>query len=506
MTPEIDVEAPPPPTGAIARPPDPLAFGVAVPAVPRLLWLALGVGLLCDLALRSGVASLGGALFVLGTSGALLASGRLRTPTSQVLVAAAPLFGSWLALRTSEWLLPLDLLAAAGLLVLGASLSTGGSFFDLSVPELVQRFGVAALHGCSAPAFLHPVARTVGERARRHGATVPALRGVALAVPVLAVLGGLLASADAVFASIFRVDVASGDLVLHLFLIGLGAWALLGLLRGASGEPVAERAALHAKVGATEVTVLLGSIAVLFALFTASQALALAGGARHVLDTSGLTYAEYARSGFFQLLWVAGLTVALLLGLRPFVSGDEGARTRFRVLGLLVVALTLVIVAAAVRRLGLYQEAFGLTMLRLYCTVFALWVGALIVGVGLVIHGVRADRQWLPGAATVAGLVALFGLNLVNPEALVARHNLDRLAGGREVDAEYLAEGLSIDAVPMIVEHLPALDPATQEELLARIGCPERGHGWAGWNASRSAAAGAIGDTCIPVVEDDLWD
>lgn len=279
------------------RDPDLLAFGVAVPAVPRLLWWALGVGLLCDLALRSGAISLGGSLLVLGTAAALLASGRLRTRTSQAMVAAAPLFGSWLALRSSDWLVPFDVLAAAGLLVLGTSLSNGGSLFDLSVPEAVQRVSVAVLHGCSVPGFLQPVLRAGGDRARQHGGATPALRGALLAAPVLAVLGGLLASADAVFASIFRVDVDGGDLALHLLLVALGAWVLLGLLRNASGAPLATRPPARPWVGATEVSVLLGAVALLFASFAVTQAVALTGGADHVIETAGLTYAEYARRG-----------------------------------------------------------------------------------------------------------------------------------------------------------------------------------------------------------------
>jgi hypothetical protein len=495
MTPSAAV-APPPSAAPPASTADDLGIRVEVPAVPRLLWLAVVVGVLCDLALRSGVASLGGALLVSATTVALFASGRLRTTTSKVLVAAAPLFGMWLALRMSDWLLPLDVLVAFGLLVLGTSLSSGGSLFDLTLPNAGQRVAISVLHGCSVPGFVRPVAATAVKRAGGSGGALPALRGAALAVPVVIVFGALLASADAVFASIFRVDVDTGDLLLHSFLIVLGAWVLLGLLRTASAEPVRTRGELSARLGRTEVTVLLGSIVALFGAFTVAQLVALSKGGQKVLDTAGLSYAEYARSGFFQLLWVAALTVGLLLGVRSGVEDDPSARRRFVHLAEVVVLLTLVIVVVAVRRLGLYQDAFGLTMLRLYCTVFALWVGAVIIGLGVVIAGVRADRHWLPGAALTAGLVVLFGLNVVNPEALVARHNLDRMADGREVDAEYLAEGLALDAVPTIVDRLPALDPATQDDLRARIGCPTPGDGWAGWNASRSAAADATAASC----------
>ena len=99
-------------------------------------------------------------------------------------------------------------------------------------------------------------------------------------------------------------------------------------------------------------------------------------------------------------------------------------------------------------------------------------------------------------ATTRSPSALLFGLNVANPEALVARHNLERLADGQAVDSAYLAEGLSLDAVPTIVDRLPTLDPFTQADLLARIGCPEDGRGWAGHNASRSAAAQALADRC----------
>jgi hypothetical protein len=314
---------------------------------------------------------------------------------------------------------------------------------------------------------------------------------------VIAVLGALLASADAVFASFFELDVDAAGLVQHVVLVGVGAWTLLGLLRTASAEPAGDLPALARRLGRTEMTVLLGSIVALFATFAASQLVALSDGGKHVLSTQGLTYAEYARSGFFQLLWVATLTVGLLLCVRALVDrSDERAHRRFVTMSLVVVALTLLIVVVAVRRLGLYQDAFGLTMLRLYSALFALWVAAIIVALGAAIAGLGRDRSWLPGFAAVAGLVLLLGLNIANPEAIVVRHNLERVADGRAVDSAYLAEGLSLDAVPTIVHLLPTLDPFTQADLLARIGCPERGGGWAGFNASRDAAADALAGRC----------
>ena len=89
MSPDTGVTPLPPPPAPVSVDAT-LATGIAVPAVPRLLWLALGIGALCDLALRSGVVSLGGALLVAGTAVALLASGRLESELARngVLVPA----------------------------------------------------------------------------------------------------------------------------------------------------------------------------------------------------------------------------------------------------------------------------------------------------------------------------------------------------------------------------------------------------------------------------------
>ena len=77
---------------------------------------------------------------------------------------------------------------------------------------------------------------------------------------------------------------------------------------------------------------------------------------------------------------MAALTLVVLLGLRALADlDDQPGRWRFLVLATTAVALTLVIVAVALSRLSLYERAFGLTMLRLYSQVFALWIGTVFV-------------------------------------------------------------------------------------------------------------------------------
>lgn len=471
----------------------PLGLGVNRPADVRVLVAAGVAALLADLAVRSGVAGVAGTLLVVAVVAGLLASGRVAGLEAACVVGAALPFGLFLSLRTSPWLLPLDIMAVAGLLLLGSSLAGGGRLFDLPVPSLAVRAIHATAHGLAAPAFLAaPLTR------RR---PVALLAGAGLALPLIVVLGLLLASADAVFAGFFSWWGSPETVITHAVLLGVGAWGMAGLLRLVSADPAPAPPHLPYRLGHVEATVVVGSLVALFCTFAVAQVIAAAGGARHVLETAGLTYAEYARQGFFQLVAVATITLVALVGLRAITDlSDPADRRRFTVLGEVAIGLTLVILAVAVRRLGLYTEAYGLTMLRFSSLVFTLWIGTVLVLAGLALGGVGAGRAWFTGAALVAGLALLLGLNALNPEAVVARHNVERAARQLAVDPVYLAE-LSDDAVPALVEALPRLEEPERTAVLEAVcaGDDRPFDGWAAANTSRRRATDARQRVCGPV-------
>jgi hypothetical protein len=460
---------------------------------------SLVVGVLFDLAVRSGVAGLAGALVFLGASVALLTSGRVRQAEARAVVALAPVFGLWLMLRTSPWLLPFDFMAACTLLAVGATIGRRGSILDLPPARIVGHCLAVVAHGVLGIGFLRPVLQLGRDRTSRWLAVG---RGLLVGAPIVLLLWALLVNADAVFASFFNFDVDVGEGLLHIVLVVFGAWALLGAIRLASVESPTELAYRRLHLGATEATVVASSVVVLFTLFAGSQVLAATGGADHVLRTEGLTYAEYARSGFFQLLWAAGLTVAGLLGLRALTSEcDERAARRLTRLSLAIVGLTLVIVGVAIRRMMLYENAYGLTMLRLYVVVFAAWLGLALLLVGGLLASVRRDRAWFPGVASLSLLGVLLVLNVVNPEAVVARHNLRRSPTEAPVDETYLAD-LSDDAVPTIVDLLPRLDDSTRARVIAAVGCTGNAsgdRGWAAMNLARGNADHARAKLCRAV-------
>ena len=183
-----------------------------------------------------------------------------------------------------------------------------------------------------------------------------------------------------------------------------------------------------------------------FAAFLVAQAAVIFGGHDYLQRTTGLTYAEYVHQGFGQLTVATALTLLVVWAAARKAPRDDAAdRAWLRgSLGFLCLQ-TLVVVASALHRMSLYQEAYGFTQLRLLVDVFEGWLGLLVLAV--LAAGVALRAAWLPRFALLSGVVALLALAAINPDAWIAQHNLDRYAETGRIDWTYL-RSLSDDAVP----------------------------------------------------------
>jgi hypothetical protein len=451
--------------------------------------LAVGAGaVVTDLALRSGYVGAGGALLTFVLAGILL-SGGLPNRDAWLPLAGVPLFGIWLMLRTSPWLIPFDTLAFLGLLGVAASLARGGSLFDLGFAEAARRSFHGALHFCAGLGYAWGALREevnegpgtaaaahtgAGEGGAPAGPAAPARRsrqaavatGAVLALPLVIVLGALLASADAVFASFFELSTILG----HLLLIAVGATLAAGLLRMAAAKPLPAAAPGPRWLGPLEAVIVLVAVDLLFAVFATAQLVALSEGGRRIIETAGLTYADYARSGFFQLVAAAGLTVAALLVLRAQTRAATGRlAVLVKATSLITVVLTLSLVAVAVRRLDLYMDAYGLTTPRVIVFALNAWIGAVVVLLGGAVAGAWRNRAWLGPAALVMGLLVLLSLNIVNPEALTIRYND---ANGHLLDDQgRLTERPGIDGLPALAAAFRDRPAAERQSVSNQFNC-----------------------------------
>jgi hypothetical protein len=173
----------------------------------------------------------------------------------------------------------------------------------------------------------------------------------------------------------------------------------------------------------------------------------------------------------------------------------KGVDRLLRGTGVLAAAFTLVVVHAALVRLGLYEDAFGATLLRFAASATAWWLAAVFVVVGgsFLVPSTR-PRSWLPTALGCVTLATVLVVNAIDPEHRVVEHNVERAREGESFDVSY-ALALSDDSVPVLVEGLEDLDPTESSWALAEL-CARHRAGPARWNLAERRAAEVIDERC----------
>jgi hypothetical protein len=345
--------------------------------------------------------------------------------------------------------------------------------------------------------------RAAGERGgRSRGWAI--LRGVLLALPVLAIFTALLAAADFVFGDLVEEALRWLNIEKLLEYVGRGvvialsAIFMLGALvvalldpgkRTLQGE---DKPLLKPFVGFLESMIVLGAVDLLFALFVVVQFRYLFGGEANI-TAAGYTYADYARNGFGELVWVAFLGMGLIMALGYFGKrGESRQRSWFNGLSTGLVVMLGVILVSAWQRLLLYEGAYGFTELRTYTHVFIPWLALhLVVFLILLFRGNL--RRFAPFAA-LGTLGFVVTLNLLNVDAFIVSQNVKRFEQTGKIDMVYI-QYLTDDAVPGLVEFSRVAPEGMREDLLASLACRRAMQGdrqedldWPSWHASHKRA------------------
>lgn len=481
MTNPVQSPALPAPTVArVGEPAMDTLFGrfwpdTGVPGNVRAVLSSLGVGLLAGMILPFRDFGLGTFAVLLAAGGVILGfSVHRRSLFTLACAALCVLLASTVVVRDADWIVVLCLLA-------GGAVCVTGLVKGRTLPAFVLAGIAWPLAGLRGLPWLGRSVRAV--TGQRNSAAV--LRTVVWSLLGVAVFGLLFASADAVFAEWAGAvvpDLELDSFVLRAFLTVAVGGVVLAATYLALNPPSVEPGARPARSVAHRYEWLAPVLLVdgVFLVFLGAQATVIFGGHDYLERTTGLTYAEYVHQGFGQLTVATALTLLVVWAAArkaPRTAAADLAWLRGS-LGLLCV-LTLVVVASALYRMHVYQEAYGFTRLRLLVDVFEGWLGLLVLGV--MAAGLTLRAAWLPRAALLSGAGLLLLLAAVNPDAWIAQHNLDRYDETGQVDWYYL-QGLSADAVPVLAT-LP-------DEVVecALTGHEPAGDDWLEWNHGRQRA------------------
>lgn len=385
----------------------------------------------------------------------------------------------------------------------------GGRWFWYGLADYLSGFLRLAGSMIARPfAFNAEVRREQAEskRSSRRWNLWPVLRGILIALPIVAIFASLLASADVIFGQelgdflkLFRLEKLP-EYIFRLAYILIGVYALAGVFLHAGERSKDEKllgdnkSLVHPFLGFTESTIVLGSVVILFAAFVLVQFRYFFGGAANV-SIQGFTYSEYARRGFGELVVVAFFSLFMILGLSTLTRRDNIIQRRvFSGLSVAVVVLVMVMLVSAYQRLTLYEAAYGFSRLRTYTHVVLFWIGLLLAAVVL-LETLGRLRQFAL-AAVIASLGFGVTLSLINVDGFIVRQNVNRAVEGQGLDVPYLAS-LSPDSVPTLVRIFenPEYPGLTRDAVGAVLFCrfqAEKNHArnadWRSFTVSRWTA------------------
>ncbi len=437
--------------------------------------IAIAMGLLFDVLFYSKVPGVSVFVFAAATLAFTMyvaTSFKAKLSKSAMFLFPLVLFFAFMVFVRASWMLALfNIVLVLYLLLLTAQLIRRPEValteyvfnrYIGSTARLPLRFVKEAIRGLQ-----NAIAHAIG--LKNKATYKPYVRGVLLSLPFLFVFLLLLSSADLVFQSYvnalfdFQLD---AELIFRLLLVGFvaslfaGAYAWL-FMRPADDDPTPKPAKLG--LGPTEATIILGSVGLLFLTFLLIQVAYFFGGADQAA-TTGISYAEYARKGFFELITVAVISMALIWAVKKSTQHKDRSQLRtFKWLSAVLVVEVMVMMVSAHMRLSLYEEAYGFTMLRLLSHMFIVWLA--LTFVSLLFHIIREERENKFAFRLFASVIAFFALlSIINPDALIARQNINRFEQTNKLDVIYLSN-LSEDATPIIAKLLEHPNPKLQKSI-----------------------------------------
>lgn len=274
--------------------------------------------------------------------------------------------------------------------------------------------------------------------------------GLLCGIPLVCIIMLLLVSADDVFAAMLKHVlqlnwIGQGILIFLVFLIAFCGF--YGVAYGGmktSLRQIPKKEEKGEPVVAITVSVM---VAVIYLIFCFVQVRYLFLGGIWQLPEK-FTYAQYARQGFFQLLFVSLLNyLMVLVGKYRFRENKT-----LRRLLLLISACTYVMMASSFYRMILYVKAYHLTFLRIVVLYFLVSLAVLFA---LLLASMYVDKVKLLRSTILTAAAFYLVFAFAKPDYWVACYNMAVEPEMSSYEWNLLAEELSIDAAPVLWEFVP---------------------------------------------------
>ena len=320
---------------------------------------------------------------------------------------------------------------------------TLGAYF---LPDMANQFlKIPFLNfGCAAK-----IIRGTAVKNKKSKVFLASLGGALAVLPIFCIVLSLLMQADGGFQDLMRQITADvGEHIVNFLLRLLPAFLtgsyLFGLLYGNIQKRrvdsiTAEKAAKFSgkcKIfpSAAAVTALV-LLCALYLVFFGAQTAALFS-AFSGQGPQGVTFAEFARRGFFELCEVALINLGVMVFSSVFIHTEEGEFRIVRMMQVFLSAETLLLIASALSKMVLYISRYGLTPKRVYTS----WFMMVLAVVFIIIIISRFKKINLTGNIVLTFAICFLLLCYANVDGIIIKYNIDRYQNGtlKTVDVDIL--------------------------------------------------------------------
>lgn len=270
------------------------------------------------------------------------------------------------------------------------------------------------------------------------------IKSVLIIVPIVLIILILLSSADAEFSHLFDKlfsifnDISLGEIpgrVINFILF----FTYLGASINYICFNYKKSKESNINVDGYTIKVLLTILNIIYIIFDFIQIKSLIF---HRV-ASGINYAEYARSGFFQLMFISIINLVILL-----ISKHSKEDRYCNVMCLIMVFLTIIIIASSFIRMNMYEVAYGYTLLRLlvYVTLFTLVILLIPTTFYIFNSNVNILKQFIIIIVSIYTVLSLSPISY-----FIAYKNINRYYKTDKIDIEYL-ENYNYDNISLLLE------------------------------------------------------
>ncbi|MED3550751.1 DUF4153 domain-containing protein [Cytobacillus praedii] len=290
--------------------------------------------------------------------------------------------------------------------------------------------------------FIRHIAKKLnrGNNSKHNNVLKKVLIGVAIAVPFLFVVLNLLMSADAQFErllsnipNLFNFQAEYLFRIIIILIYTLGFFGFMQVLLQKKVQIVQKEGTykIPQMDGVVTLTVLL-LLDIVYLLFVVVQFKYFFSGTLG----DGFTYAEYARRGFFELLFVTLINLTVTMGVINFTKSVLGKlKTTIRFALSLLVLSSGVLLISAFMRMSMYEDAYGFTFTRVLVTSFMIF---LMVIFAYTLLKIWLDRLSLFHFYFITSLIYYAGMNVINFDQIVVDRNIERYETTGKIDIHYL--------------------------------------------------------------------